>query len=58
MKLANYDGRAALVLDGSMADVHDASGGRFGPDPMSRLPGLAGLRRLRRRPQRRYGAAG
>ena len=35
MKLANYDGRAALVLDGSMADVHDASGGRFGPDPMS-----------------------
>ena len=35
MKLANYGGRAALVLDGSIADVHDASGGRFGPDPMS-----------------------
>jgi 2,4-didehydro-3-deoxy-L-rhamnonate hydrolase len=35
MKLANYRGRATLVLDDSMADVHDASGGRFGPDPMS-----------------------
>jgi 2-keto-4-pentenoate hydratase/2-oxohepta-3-ene-1,7-dioic acid hydratase in catechol pathway len=35
MKLANHDGRAVLVLDGSIADVHDASGGRFGPDPMS-----------------------
>ena len=35
MKLANHDGRAALVLDDSIADVHDASGGRFGPDPMS-----------------------
>jgi 2-keto-4-pentenoate hydratase/2-oxohepta-3-ene-1,7-dioic acid hydratase in catechol pathway len=36
MKLANHDGRAALVLDdGSIADVHQASGGRFGPDPMS-----------------------
>jgi 2-keto-4-pentenoate hydratase/2-oxohepta-3-ene-1,7-dioic acid hydratase in catechol pathway len=35
MKLANHDGRAVLVLDGSVADVHEASGGRFGPDPMS-----------------------
>ncbi len=34
MKLANHGGRAALVLDGSIADVHEASGGRFGPDPM------------------------
>ena len=32
MKLANHDGRAVLVLDDSIADVHDASGGRFGPD--------------------------
>jgi 2,4-didehydro-3-deoxy-L-rhamnonate hydrolase len=32
MKLANHDGRAAIVLDDSIADVHDASGGRFGPD--------------------------
>ncbi len=35
MKLANYRGRAALVLDAAIADVHDASAGRFGPDPMS-----------------------
>ena len=35
MKLANHRGRAALVLDASIADVHDASAGRFGPDPMS-----------------------
>ena len=35
MKLANRNGRAALVLDESVADVHDASGGRFGPDVMS-----------------------
>jgi len=34
MKLANYDGRAALVIDDAVADVHDASGGRFGPDLM------------------------
>jgi hypothetical protein len=38
MKLANHDGRAALVLDdGSIADVHQASGGRLGPAPMSGL---------------------
>jgi len=35
MKLANYDGRAVLVIDDTVADVHDASGGRFGPDVMS-----------------------
>jgi 2,4-diketo-3-deoxy-L-fuconate hydrolase len=34
MKLANHGGRAALVLDDSIADVHDASDGRFGPDLM------------------------
>jgi 2,4-diketo-3-deoxy-L-fuconate hydrolase len=32
MKLANHGGRAAIVLDDTIADVHDASGGRFGPD--------------------------
>ena len=32
MKLANHGGRAALVLDDSIADVADVSGGRFGPD--------------------------
>jgi 2,4-didehydro-3-deoxy-L-rhamnonate hydrolase len=35
MKLANHGGRAALVFDASIADVHEVSGGRFGPDPMS-----------------------
>ena len=35
MKLANHGGRAALVLDDGIADISDASGGRFGPDPMS-----------------------
>lgn len=34
MKLANLGGRAALVIDDATADVHEASGGRFGPDPM------------------------
>ena len=34
MKLANLSGRAVLVLDQGIADVHEASGGRFGPDPM------------------------
>lgn len=33
MKLANIDGRAALVVDDTSAvDVHKASDGRFGPD--------------------------
>jgi 2,4-didehydro-3-deoxy-L-rhamnonate hydrolase len=35
MKLANLDGRLVLVLDDGVADVATASGGRFGPDPMS-----------------------
>jgi 2,4-didehydro-3-deoxy-L-rhamnonate hydrolase len=35
MKLANYRGRVVIIFDGSLADVHEASGGRFGPDPMS-----------------------
>ena len=35
MKLANYAGRAALVFEDVIADVHDASGGRFGPDVMA-----------------------
>ncbi len=34
MKLANYDGRAAVVCGDSIADVYEVSGGRFGPDPM------------------------
>jgi 2-keto-4-pentenoate hydratase/2-oxohepta-3-ene-1,7-dioic acid hydratase in catechol pathway len=35
MKLANLSGRAALVLDETIADVHEVSAGRFGPDPMA-----------------------
>jgi 2-keto-4-pentenoate hydratase/2-oxohepta-3-ene-1,7-dioic acid hydratase in catechol pathway len=35
MKLANLRGRAVLVIDEAVADVHEVSGGRFGPDPMS-----------------------
>lgn len=35
MRLANCAGRAALVFDDSVADVHAVSGGRFGPDVMS-----------------------
>jgi 2-keto-4-pentenoate hydratase/2-oxohepta-3-ene-1,7-dioic acid hydratase in catechol pathway len=34
MKLANHRGRAVLVLDDEIADIEEASGGRFGPDPM------------------------
>ena len=34
MKLANLDGRAALVLGDEVADIATASHGRFGPDPM------------------------
>lgn len=33
MKIANHAGRLALVVDEGIVDVHDASGGRFGPDP-------------------------
>jgi 2,4-diketo-3-deoxy-L-fuconate hydrolase len=35
MKLANSNGRAALVLGDEITDVGKASGGRFGPDPMA-----------------------
>jgi 2-keto-4-pentenoate hydratase/2-oxohepta-3-ene-1,7-dioic acid hydratase in catechol pathway len=35
MRIANVDGRAALVVDGGTLDVAAASGGRFGPDPQS-----------------------
>ncbi|MGN6693057.1 MAG: fumarylacetoacetate hydrolase family protein, partial [Aquihabitans sp.] len=35
VKLANLAGRLALVVDGGAIDVHEASGGRFGPDPAS-----------------------
>ncbi|MDT0181640.1 fumarylacetoacetate hydrolase family protein [Microbacterium sp. ARD31] len=35
MKLANLAGRAVLVLEAGAVDVHDASDGRFGPDPQA-----------------------
>lgn len=35
MKIANYDGRLALVIDEAVVDVAKASDNRFGPDPMS-----------------------
>lgn len=33
MKLANVEGRAAIVVDGGVIDVATASDGRFGPEP-------------------------
>jgi len=35
MRLANGNGRAALVLGDEIADVAELSNGRFGPDPMA-----------------------
>jgi 2-keto-4-pentenoate hydratase/2-oxohepta-3-ene-1,7-dioic acid hydratase in catechol pathway len=35
VKIANVDQRVALVIGDAVADVATASGGRFGPDPMS-----------------------
>lgn len=35
MRLANRNGRAVLLRDGRALDVESASGGRFGPDPMT-----------------------
>jgi 2-keto-4-pentenoate hydratase/2-oxohepta-3-ene-1,7-dioic acid hydratase in catechol pathway len=34
MRIANLDGRAAIVLGEEIADVATVSAGRFGPDPM------------------------
>ncbi|MGB0113537.1 MAG: fumarylacetoacetate hydrolase family protein [Ilumatobacteraceae bacterium] len=34
MKLANLDGRLALIVDDGVVDVATASDGRFGPNPM------------------------
>ena len=35
MRMANLDGRLALVVGDGVIDVHEASGGRFGPDPQA-----------------------
>ncbi len=45
MKLANVNGRAALVLGDEIADIATASDGRFGPDPMAPLRRLGRVRR-------------
>jgi 2,4-didehydro-3-deoxy-L-rhamnonate hydrolase len=34
MRIANVDGRASGVVDDTYVDIAEASGGRFGPDPM------------------------
>ena len=49
MKLANHDGRLALVLDDGVVDVATASDGRFGPDPMAAYDDWAALRDVGRR---------
>ncbi len=36
-RLANVDGRAVLVDDDHLYDVHDLSGGELGPDPLAAL---------------------
>ncbi len=41
MKIANAHGRGVLVLEGEVADIAEASGGRFGPDPMALYEGWA-----------------
>jgi 2,4-didehydro-3-deoxy-L-rhamnonate hydrolase len=46
VRLANIDGRAALVQDGRWVDVETATGGAVGSDPMAaltRLDALAGV---------------
>ncbi len=43
MRLANIDGRAALVQDGRWVDVETATGGAVGSDPMAALTRLDAL---------------
>jgi 2,4-diketo-3-deoxy-L-fuconate hydrolase len=44
MRLANVQGRAAVVLDGKLVDVERATGGRLPADPMALIPQLDALR--------------
>lgn len=46
MRLANVEGRAALILEDCLLDVEQASGGRLSSDPMDALRSLAELRSL------------
>ncbi len=43
MRLANVDGRAAVVRDGRVVDVARASGGRLPSDPMELIASLDGV---------------
>ena len=54
MKLANHDGRAALVLGDEIADVADGLRRPVRPRPDERLRRLGRVRRLRRRRHRRH----
>ena len=38
MRIANVSGRATTFVDGHPVDIAEASGGRFGPDPMALFP--------------------
>jgi len=44
MRIANVSGRLALVVDDGCIDVHDASGGRFGPEPAAAFAAWDDLR--------------
>ena len=46
MRFANLDGRAALVIDGRVADAEQASGGRLPGDPMALLAWLGERREV------------
>jgi len=46
MRLANVQGRAAVILDGRLVDVERASGGRLPADPMALIPQLDAARDL------------
>jgi 2-keto-4-pentenoate hydratase/2-oxohepta-3-ene-1,7-dioic acid hydratase in catechol pathway len=46
MRLANVQGRAAVLLEGRLVDVERASGGRLSSNPMSLLSSLGALRDL------------
>ena len=50
MRLANVQGRAALVIDGHLVDVEQASGGRLPSDPMALIPQLDAARDLQAPP--------
>lgn len=46
MRIANADGRAALVVDGNLVDLERATGGRISSDPMKVLEQVEELRGL------------